>query len=60
MECTLQCFTGGTVGTQLISGHTLLTTHAGLLSQNQVGPDTPKHDPHSESAKEDAINITDF
>lgn len=59
-ECTLQCPTSGTAGVQLISGHTLLTTYAGLLSQDQVGLDTLKHDPHSEFAEEDMINITEF
>lgn len=39
---------------------TLLTTYAGFLSQDQVDPDTPKHDTHSECVKEDKINITEF
>lgn len=46
------------VGLQVSSSS--LTTHAGLLSQDQVGPQAQKLDPQSGSAKEATINITEF
>lgn len=52
--------TSGTAGAQLTSGHALLTTHAGLCSQDQVGPDAWKHDPHWVFTKDDMIDTTEF